>query len=430
MNHTRNDRLDQVQEDTLVIGIDIAKFKHYACAVNDRSRELSDAFPFHQSRNGFHHLYDELEQLKKAHQKTNILIGFEPTGHYWMNLAQFLNHHGIPFVLVSPLHVNRAKEFDDNLQTKNDRKDARVIAKMVTQGYFSYPRFLTGVDAELRNGATLRDRLKKDRARVTNQIIRWMDRYFPELHGAFKAMGKTLVCILKYRPLPEEWHDLEVESFLSEIKEKEAIRNPSRKRLHNVQVLASQSIGLTEGNEFARQDIRSLIEQYERTCAELEETKETMRELARQVDAYESLISIPGISEETVCELLAETGPLTNYSHPRQLTKLAGLTLRENSSGQHQGRKRLSKRGRRRLRSLLFRAVLPLIRNNQAFLDLYTYYISRSQNPLQKKDALVVLCSKLLKIFWGLSHHQMAFDAEKMRSDSPPLQKARSSLAS
>ncbi|MCM2675105.1 IS110 family transposase [Alkalicoccobacillus plakortidis] len=126
MNHTRNDRLDQVQEDTLVIGIDIAKFKHYACAVNDRSRELSDAFPFHQSRNGFHHLYDELEQLKKAHQKTNILIGFEPTGHYWMNLAQFLNHHGIPFVLVSPLHVNRAKEFDDNLQTKNDRKDLLI----------------------------------------------------------------------------------------------------------------------------------------------------------------------------------------------------------------------------------------------------------------------------------------------------------------
>ena len=116
-------------------------------------------------------------------------------------------------------------------------------------------------------------------------------------------------------------------------------------------------------------------------------------------------------------DLLSEVGSLKNYQHPRQLIKLAGLTLRENSSGKYIGRKSLSKRGRRKLRSLLYRAVLPLIRNNKVFHDLYQYYITRTNNPLKKKEALVILCSKLLKVFHGLSHQEVLFDGERMRQD-------------
>ena len=76
--------------------------------------------------------------------KQEILVGFEPTGHYWMNLASFLTNYGIPFVMVNPMHVNRSKELDDNLQTKNDQKDALVIARLMRDGRFSYPRILVG----------------------------------------------------------------------------------------------------------------------------------------------------------------------------------------------------------------------------------------------------------------------------------------------
>lgn len=423
LNHNRNEKLDQVQRDTLVIGIDIAKFKHFACAFDDRGRELEKPFPVLQSIEGFHQFLEKVETFKQEHQKTDVIIGFEPTGHYWMNLAEFLRKHEILYVMVNPLHVNRAKEFEDNLQTKNDQKDSRVIARMVSQGYFTYPRVLTGIEAELREGSAHRNHLKKEKARLSNKIIQWLDRYFPELIGqAFKDIGRTVVGILKYVPLPEQWIDLEVDAFLKILKDKEAFRCPSRKKIVEVHSLASQSIGLTEGTTFAKQKIQWLISQYEQVCQSLEETKVLMQELAQELDAYEHLISIPGISEDMVCELLAEAGPLTAYQHPRQLIKLAGLTLRENSSGQHRGRKKLSKRGRRHLRALLFRATLTLVHNNQAFRDLYAHYISRDDNPLKKKEALVVLGSKLLKVFWGLSHHKMAFDAERMRRDSPLLQ--------
>ena len=40
-------------------------------------------------------------------------------------------------------------------QTKNDQKDALVIARLMRDGRFSYPRLLEGVEAELRNGCYL-----------------------------------------------------------------------------------------------------------------------------------------------------------------------------------------------------------------------------------------------------------------------------------
>ncbi|MED1603690.1 transposase, partial [Alkalihalophilus marmarensis] len=124
-------------------------------------------------------------------------------------------------------------------------------------------------------------------------------------------------------------------------------------------------------------------------------------------------------------ELLAETGSLQNYEHPRQIIKLAGLTLRENSSGNHQGTKRISKRGRRRLRALLYKAILPLIHNNEAFNSVYTYYHSRQYNPLKKKEAMVVLCRKLIQVFHGLSRNQASFNPERMLADLSYITESR-----
>ena len=56
----------------------------------------------------------------------------EPTGHYWFNLADYLRDYDVKLVLVAPQHVKHSKEMDDNTQTKNDRKDPLVIAKLVT----------------------------------------------------------------------------------------------------------------------------------------------------------------------------------------------------------------------------------------------------------------------------------------------------------
>ncbi|MDQ0163951.1 IS110 family transposase, partial [Aeribacillus alveayuensis] len=189
MNCTQNRKIEQVTDQTLVIGMDIAKQKHYAAIVDARGRELKKRFPVFQSRAGFEQFYALIQEAMREFGKTEVIVGIEPTGHYWLNLAYFLEEKGIPLVMVNPMHVKRSKELDDNLPTKHDAKDALVIAKLVKDGRFSYPRILHEVEAELRAGSTFRESLLKERNAVHNQMIRWLDRYFPEFVQVFPSFG-------------------------------------------------------------------------------------------------------------------------------------------------------------------------------------------------------------------------------------------------
>ena len=80
-----------------------------------------------------------IQGLQQAHDLSAVIVGMEPTGHYWMNLAQYLRGQDILAVLVNPLHVKESKELDDNSPTKNDTKDAWVIAQLVKDGRYAVP---------------------------------------------------------------------------------------------------------------------------------------------------------------------------------------------------------------------------------------------------------------------------------------------------
>ncbi|WP_078546627.1 IS110 family RNA-guided transposase [Litchfieldia alkalitelluris] len=424
MNRNMNYKINQVSENTLVVGIDIAKNKHYACAIDDRGRVLQKSFAFMNARHDFDYLHSTIVSLQEKHDKSELIIGFEPTGHYWMNLASYLVNLGIRFVMVNPLHVNRTKELDDNLQTKNDKKDARVIAQLVRDGRFSYPRILEGIEAELRNGASLRSKIQEDLSALRNRIIRWIDRFFPEFHLVFKKLGKTACAVLEKSPLPSDVKGKEIHELVELYRTVDYLKCVPKGKVNELLIVSEESIGLTEGLQMARYEIATLMSQFNLLSQQFDELSERLRELAAQLAEYEYILSVPGIGENTVVELLSEMGSPTHYEHPRQIIKLAGLTLRENSSGQHKGQKKISKRGRKKLRAILFRVILPLIQHNSAFKSMYKYYTTRRINPLRKKEAMVVLCCKLLKIVHALSKKKIYFSHTSMMNDLSCLEGA------
>lgn len=108
---------------------------------------------------------------------------------------------------------------------------------------------------------------------------------------------------------------------------------------------------------------------------------------------------------------------IEHYRHPRQIIKLAGLNLKENTSGKHKRQTKITKRGRERLRALLFRNMMPLVAKNQAFKVLYQYYTRRPDNPLKKMQSLIALCGKLIRILFGVLKKGHRYSEEKMLQD-------------
>ncbi|GGK36263.1 hypothetical protein GCM10010965_31550 [Caldalkalibacillus thermarum] len=141
----------------------------------------------------------------KQHNKTHVIFGAEPTGHYWLNLAYYLKDKGLDIVLVNPMHVKKSKELDDNSPTKNDTKDAKVIAQLVKDGRYSVPNLLDGVYAELREGIKIRDQLIQQMMTIEGRIQNVIQRYFPEFFDVFGDWkGKAALCTLRTFPFPAD----------------------------------------------------------------------------------------------------------------------------------------------------------------------------------------------------------------------------------
>lgn len=87
MNCTQNERINQVSEQTLVIGVDIASELNYARAFNWRGIEKGKVFKFFNNLEGFQVFNEWAHQFMSANKLTNLMVAAEPTGHYWFGLA-------------------------------------------------------------------------------------------------------------------------------------------------------------------------------------------------------------------------------------------------------------------------------------------------------------------------------------------------------
>jgi len=103
-------------ERTLVVSVDIANHKHWAAMVDGQTDvPLGSPFAFHNSRHGFSRLLGQIAKAQAKIGATRVVVGMEPTGHYWRPLASFLQEAGLTVVLVNPYHVRTSKEHDDRL---------------------------------------------------------------------------------------------------------------------------------------------------------------------------------------------------------------------------------------------------------------------------------------------------------------------------
>lgn len=418
MNYTQNEKLLQVGEENLIIGIDVGSKKHYARAFDWRGIEYSKkAFAFSNDVEGFAGFLEWISAIRKKNGKETVIPGMEPTGHYWFDLALFLRDNGMKPVLVNPLHVKRSKELDDHLPSKNDMKDPKTIAKLIIEGRYAFPYLPEGIYAEIRNASNMRFQVEAELTRNKNRIQRWFAIYFPEyteVYGSFDAISSIM--ILRQAALPCDIIDLGVEK-INQIWREAKLRAVGKKRAQTLVEAAKRSIGHTEGLDTARMEMSLLLEDYDRLQNRLKQITEVLEKLVRQVPYAEKLLQIKGIGMKTVSGFIAEVGDIGRFNDAKQIQKLAGQAIVENSSGKHNGKSRISKRGRKRLRYLLFEAALSMTATNPEFREIHRYYTSRETNPLKKKQSLTVLSNKLIRVFYTILKHGSDYDPAKLTSD-------------
>ena len=417
MNYTQNTKIEQVSANTLVVGVDIGSETHFARTFDFRGRELTKKiFKFSSDINGFCLFEDWAKSQMEKAGKTDVLIGIEPTGHYWFTFEKFIRSKGMRLVFVNPFAVKRLKELDDNSPKKTDLKDPKTIGKLVVDGRYCYPYIPEGIYQDLREVASSHDRIMKEHCIACNRIQRWLKIYFPEYLKVYKNFdAESGLQVLEEAPLPKDIIVLGAEG-INRIWRTQKMRAVGMKKAVSLVEAAHNSVGI-EGGNGARTELKLLIEDYRTKQTQLEKVTQNMMELTLQVPYAEKLLAIKGIGIVTVAGFLAEAGDIRRFESPKQIQKLAGLELVENSSGKKKGQTSISKRGRKKLRKLLFQVVLPLIAKNREFGEIYDYYHNRLQNPLKGRQAVIAVSCKLIRIFFAILKKGTDYDAEKMLKD-------------
>ena len=417
MNCTQNERINQVSEQTLVIGVDIASELNYARAFNWRGIEKGKVFKFFNNLEGFQAFNEWAHQIMSASKLTNLMVAAEPTGHYWFGLADYLKDEKLKLVLVNPFHVNRAKELDDNHPSKTDAKDPKTIAKLVIEGRYMEPYIPEGVYTDLRIMYNCRQKVTKAIISLENQLKRWFKIYFPEYLSVFGNLsGQGSMAVLEKAVLPEDIISLGVDG-INKLWRERKLRAVGMKRAESLYEAAVKSIGRREGSVGGRAEFRMLWEDYCHKMEQIEKLNTELESLLHKVPQAEEVLKMKGIGVVSVAGFFAEVGDLRRFESPKQIQKLAGLAIRENSSGKHKGQTTISKRGRARLRAVLFNAAITLVGRNGAFKSIHEYYIGRKANPLKKKQSIVAVSCKLIRIIYAICKHKEAYDEAKMLRD-------------
>ncbi len=320
-------------------------------------------------------------------------------------------------VQVNPYHVKSSKELDDNSPSKSDRKDPKTIAMLVKDGRYQIPYIPKGKYAELRKANNLREEWLKKIWAIKNKVQRWLDTYFPEFLEVFSSWeGKAAIITLERIGLPNKIAAMTTNDIVT-IWREDVKRAVGVKKAQMLIEAASSSVGLREGLEMAVYEIQLLMREYREVRTIMDGLEVKLEEIVLTIPGAEKMLQIKGVGIKTVAGFLAEVGDITRFNHPDQIIKLAGLNLRENSSGKHKGETTITKRGRSRLRAQLFRAILPMVAKNKEFNELHKYYTTRTENPLKKKQSLMVMCRKLIKIAYKLITEDVSYDPEKMMGD-------------
>ena len=345
-----------------------------------------------------------------------VLIGCEPTGHYWYTFARYVGLHGMKLAFVNPYHVKQSKEMDDNSPRKTDEKDPKTIAKLVTEGRYSFPYLPEGIYAELREAVSVRDQIVKAMNAAANRIQRWLTIYFPEYLKVYKVFDSVSgLTMLWQAPLPEDVVKLGADGIVALWHEKK-LRAVGKKRAQTLIEAAKSSIGMPGGN-CAKMDLHLLLEDYFTKKEQLERITAVLQEELLKVPNSEKLLAVKGIGIITLLDFWLKSETL-------------GVSLLRNRSRSLQDwneRKQFWQAQRPHLdqqawpketaQGLLFQAVLPLIRSNEDFREVYTYYSTRKDNPLKGTQAVIAVGCKLIRIFYVLLSHGADYSSTRFRAD-------------
>jgi len=385
------------------IGIDVGKFKHCAAVLDDKTGEvLIKPFFFRNDQEGFELFCSKTKQyFRRKH-----LIGMEDTGHYMINLTNYLLDKNLTVKYINPRSTSlRRKEL--GMSAKNDRKDALLIAEMLSEKKFwrSVSKQSLEID-KLREITRLYHQLQEQQNQDMNRLQRALDITFPEVNSlSWTRYSKSYMQFLSLYSSAASIASQDIRNL------RKALKTTGRGRqckvtAEEIKQLAKESIG--DNNVAVELEIKSVIAIINTREDQIHSLEKKIEEFSRQLNS--PIISIPGISHITGMTILAEIGDIRDFPEAAKLISFAGMEPLVHQSGKYDAAHTpISKHGSKYLRKALYQAIFTVCNYDPTFQD---YYTKKRNQGKSHRCAQGHCVRKLIRVIFKLLSSNSSFDSE------------------
>lgn len=385
----------------ICIGIDVGKFKHCAAVLDDKTGEiLIKPFFFTNDRQGFDLFYSKAKQF--LYRK--LAVGMEDTGHYMINFTNFLLEKKFNVKYINPRATGmRRKEL--GLTAKNDRKDAILIAQMLSEKQFwrSITSNSTKKD-KLKELTRLYHQLKEQQNQDMNRLQRALDIVFPEVNKLpWTRYSKAYMLLLSLYPSASSIASEDIRNLRKALDVKGRGRQ-CKVTAEEIKEAAGNSIG--DDNCAVAIEVQSMIALINTRADRIDILNKKIEEFSLQLNS--PITSIPGISHITGMTILAEIGDICDFSEAAKMISYAGMDPHVHQSGTYgAAHMPISKHGSRYLRKALYQAVFTVCKYNRIF---QSYYTKKRKEGKSHRCAQGHCVRKLIRVIYKLLANNTAFD--------------------
>lgn len=389
------------------LGIDIAKNTHVASLIDDKGKAIFKGFSFSNSIDGANSL---IEILKKHSDFSNISIGMEATGHYWLSIYSFLYDYQFHSIhVINPIQTDGWRKGLEVRKRKNDTIDSVLIADLIRYGSFVETSLSNEDLFSLRTICRMRNYLVSQTGDLKRKVICVLDQVFPEYQSIFSnTFGTTSKELLLNFSSPSDFEELSVDDLaqtLETLSRKKVGKDTAQKIIDS----AKHSFGITFSKESFTFQLKLLIEQIKFIESQVKECEAQINVLMQNINS--PITSIPGIGPVTGAIILSEFGDISRFSKPSQLVAFAGIDATVSQSGEFKGTHNvMSKRGSPYLRKALFQAALVASNSDPVLKE---YYLKKRAEGKHHKTCIGAVSRKLCNIIFAVLKNDKLYQIPK-----------------
>jgi len=389
----------------LYLGIDIGKNTHVATLLNETDKPLFKAFSFANTTDGGNSLIDKLHHHAKS--VSEVEIGLEATGHYWLSVYSYLIERGYTVYVINPIQTDGWRKGAEIRNRKTDAIDSVLIADLIRYGRFVETTLADENIISLRNLSRFRNYLVSSIGDLKRKVICVLDQVFPEYQSVFSdVFGKTSKELLLHFQTADDFESITATQLENALKNV-ALKGFAKNKLSQISELAAKSFGLDFCRDSFALQLKLLIEQIKFIEAQVDDVETQINQILAKINS--PITTIPGIGAVLAAVILGEIGDISRFSNPSKLAAYAGIDVNVNQSGESKSQNgKMSKRGSPYLRKALFQAAFVAAFNDPTFSAFYQKKRSEGKHHLTAVGAVArKLCNIIHAVIKNNSDYQV-----------------------